>query len=356
MLAIVETADKTEEFDWLPEALESVALRLARADECAFKIGDLASKWSSEGPLGFEQVRRGDKVQMFLKSMRPVPPEASLLFSEAVNHLRAVIDNVIWYLVEREHGHVSGPAATLVNMPILESQEKLDNWTKRRLKEKIAAFGGATQLGRRLRTLQPYVDLQNGVPSMGAVLATIMRQEVETAHPLRLLQAYSNADKHRSIRLAFARTFTSNDLTPLAAQNLAHQEIKVGDPMGPPRPWGQMSIVETNTAVMVQRPAPFSAWVNPVKDITAMRQHIGQVVIPILLTGREMQRALPPAIDLGDNGLSNRERIVAGAWDDADTRLQSLVQALYQEAESRGLQFVPVIEDSNPADTAADPV
>lgn len=81
----------TDDFKWLPEALDPVALRLARADAFAFQIGDLATKWSMDGPLGFEQLRRDGLTQMVVKSLRPVPPEASLLFSEAVNHLRAAV-------------------------------------------------------------------------------------------------------------------------------------------------------------------------------------------------------------------------------------------------------------------------
>ena len=239
-------------------------------------------------------------------------------------------------------------------MPILESQEKLDNWTKRRLKEKIAAFGAETTLGRRLRTLQPFVDLHSGVPSMSKALAGALRQEVETAHPLRLLQAYSNADKHRSVRIALARTFISSDSAPLAAQDLAHQEIKVGEPMGPATTWGEVSILETNTAVMVRRPSPFEAWVNPVTDINAIRSHVGNVVVPILLTGLEMPRALPPAIDLGDNGRTARQRIGDGKWDTADARLRPILQARYIEAERREVQVAPVVERNEPT-TGDDP-
>jgi hypothetical protein len=256
-----------------------------------------------EGPLEFVQVREGNQVQMFLKSLRAVPPEVSLLFSEAVNHLRASIDNVIWHLIEQEHGDLHGYAATLVNMPILESQEKLDNWTRKRLREKITAFGADTELGQRLRRLQPFVDLQRSVPSMGEGLAAITGQEIESAHPLRLLQAYSNTDKHRSIRLALPRTFTSTDASPMAMQNLSHQPLKVGDPLGPPTTWGRLSIRDTNTAMMVQRPDPFFAWVNPVKELNAMRRHISDVVVPILLTGLELPDGIPPVVELGDNWL-----------------------------------------------------
>lgn len=333
------------EFDWLPDALEPVALRLARADECAFKIGDIASKWSFDGPLELEQIRRGDEVQTFLKSLRPVPPETSLLFSEAVNHLRASIDNVVWYLTEREHGHLSGYASSLINMPIVESPEAFEKWTSRRHKEKIGCLGSDTTLGRRLRALQPFTD-PHYVPSTGTVLATLTNMEVESAHPLRLLQSYSNADKHRSIRLAAARTFRSTDAMPLLTQNLGHEELRVGDALAPPTRWGQISILETSTAVMVQRSEPFKAWVNPVKELTAMRRHIGQFVVPILLRGAEMPSGLPPEIELGDNGQSNRERLNDGLWDDADLRLSAALRSRYKEAENREPQFPPVVDES----------
>lgn len=332
-----------DKFDWLPESLEPVALRLARADALAFRIGEIASKWSLDGPLGFEQVRSGGEVQMVVKSLRPVPPEASLLFSEGVNHLRAAVDNVIWYLVEQEQGDIGdSAAASRVNMPIVESEDALKKWTASR--SKIVPLASDTSLGRRIRALQPFVDEKSAVPSMSEGLAAIIRVDVEFAHPLRLLQAYSNADKHRSIRLAAGRTFTSTDASPMAEQDLAPRELKVGDPLGPPRPWGQLAIVETNTAIMVQRPAPFSSWVNPVRDLNAMRRHISQVVVPMLLTGLEMSRSLPPAIDLDDSGKSNRELLEEGRWEDAEARLQPLISQRFWEAEDMGVQFIPVVD------------
>lgn len=335
-----EVSISADRLTWVPEGLEPVALRLARSDARAYEIGDLASKWSLDGPLDFDQVRCGAQVQMTVKSVRPVPPEASLLFSEGVNHLRAAVDNVVWYLVEQEIGTMSGSLASVVSMPITESSEDMDKWTRRR--NKISAFSPGSQLGRRLRALQPFIDVHSAVPSMGEALAGILGTDVESAHPLRLLQAYSNADKHRSIRIAAARTFSSSDGAPLAQQNLAPQELKVGDPVGPATTWGQVAIMETNTALMVRRPEPFFAWVNPVKELNAMRRHLSQVVIPILLTGLEMPRGLPPKNDLQDNGQSSRERLSNGSWDDAETRLGPLLSTRYREAESRELQFPPV--------------
>ncbi|WP_104181656.1 hypothetical protein [Arthrobacter sp. B0490] len=337
------TADK---YGWLPEPVESVAFRLARADECAFQIGDLASQWSSDGPLDFEQVRQGEYVQLFVTRLRPAPPEASLLFSEAVNHLRATIDNVIWYLVEREHGELTGYPATLVNMPIVQSPRAFDNWIRKRVQNKISAFGEGTPLHQRIRALQHYADSQSSIPSMGELLARLTGQAVERAHPLLLLQAYSNYDKHRSIRIAAARTFGSSNATPLAAQKLGHQALRVGDAFGPKIPWGHPASQDANTALMVERPDPFTAWVNPTKELNAMRRHVSDVVLPILLTGLEMPNGLPPRISLGDDGRSNRERLNSGTWEDAEARIGPVVRARYEEAMAKEPEFAPIAEDA----------
>lgn len=348
-LAIVSTPYDRREFSWLPEALETVALRLARADECAFKMGVLTAKWSADGPLDLVQVRRGGHYQTRVRSMRPIPPEASLLFSEAINHLRAAVDNVVWYLVNQKHADLSSYAETLVSMPILDKPEKMESWTKKRVSNKILAFGGDTDLGQRLRKLQPYADLDSAVPSMGEWIATMTNQQIERAHPLSLLQAYSNADKHRAIRIALPRMFSTTDLAPLADQDLAHREIQAGDSLGPPSPWGTPSHVDTHSAAMVRRSSPFIAWVNPVKEINAIRRHLGQVVIPILLTGLEISKAFPPHIDFDDTGKTDYERIVAGTWDDADARMQANLRELLELAVNREPQVATVIDgDLNP--------
>jgi hypothetical protein len=80
-----------------------------------------------------------------------------LLFSEAINHLRGAIDNTVWYLVEREHGPVTGPAAGLVVMPIVKKEEALDDWAKKGEKAGLSALGPNGVL-KRVRSLQPFAD------------------------------------------------------------------------------------------------------------------------------------------------------------------------------------------------------
>lgn len=52
---------------------------------------------------------------------------------------------------------------------------------------------------------------------------------------------------------------------------------------------------------------------------------------------------------MGDSGKSNRERVAAGEWDDAEQRLIPLVQTRFQEAVSRDVQFVPLVGEASSA-------
>jgi hypothetical protein len=53
------------------------------------------------GPLTLEQVHGSapGTVDAVVTALRPIPPVAALLFSEAINHLRAALDNVVFHLV-----------------------------------------------------------------------------------------------------------------------------------------------------------------------------------------------------------------------------------------------------------------
>jgi hypothetical protein len=218
----------SDSLDWLPADLYPVAMRIARADECAYAMGELAALWSFEGPLDLEQVRSGDRFTTRVSMIRPIPPRISLLFSEAVNHLRAALDNVVWYMVEAAQGPVTGRTALKVNLPIHDDETKLDNWRRDRVGAGLTAFDSATTLGERIRSLQPFVDKSAGIPSTGTWLAAYTGTEVEPAYALKLLQGYSNDDKHRTIRVTVPRT-SGGRVDRVSAAPCAFVELKVGD-------------------------------------------------------------------------------------------------------------------------------
>lgn len=308
-----------------------MAFRLARADECAFEIGQLISKWSASGPVDLVQERTGKHIVSRVDRVRPVPPAVALLFSEAINHLRAALDNVVWFLVESEIGSVPDAAEPLVALPISEDEMRFSKWSKRRVKNGLLMFGEGHRLYRLLVSLQPWADTNSVILSTSTRLASFTGRKNEPAHPLILLQKYSNLDKHRSIRLAVYRSMVTRFGTPILSQDLSLREVSPGAVIHEGI-FGKPVEYEFNTATVIQRPSPYSAFVNPVKEINGLRKYVSEVAIPTMLIGLVNPRGLPPEIDLSDSGEDFRSRIITGSMDDAElclqpTLLQHLVEA-----------------------------
>ncbi len=329
----------------LARGLEPIALRLARVDDCIYRIGDLASQWSLEGPLDIEQRRSGDINRSILAGIRPVPPMVWLLFSEAINHLRAALDNTVWYLLEQAQGPVTGAAATRVAMPNYADERSYEKWCAGRVKDGLPELSSAGVLGARIRSLQPFVDTDTSVPSMSEPLVALIGERVELAHPLSLLQAYSNTDKHRAIRLAAARSMASRPDEPLLGQDLRFRELRVGDVLATGK-WGHPLLFETSTAVMMRRAEPYKAMVPPATELALLQRYVVELAIPTLAFGLAAPGALPPQVDLSDTGQTDAERLQCAGSRFATERLAALTQKRYVEAMQRGLQFPPVIDDT----------
>lgn len=335
----------SEPYAWLPLQLEPVALRLARADQLAYEIGDVVGEWSLYGPMTLVEVRRGTAMRLEVESVRPVPPIASLLFSEAINHLRAALDNVIWHLVSKANPKLSPSAQRAVSMPIFDNREGFDKWVGRMKNAKITAFSSGAPLAQAVRKLQPFEDEPSKVGSVSKRFAVVSGHEVELAHPLLLLQTYSNADKHRTVQIAAARSFVSDDRTPFGTQDHRHRLLRVGDVLVRSQE-GEVVEVETQTAAMIRRPAPFAQWVSPVHELNKLRRYLSEVAFPSLITGLILPNGLPPNIGLGNTGQTLRERITAGEMLDAVQRLVEPSKERMRRAEAKPVQRPRiVIED-----------
>ncbi|NHU47665.1 hypothetical protein [Rhodococcus sp. A14] len=144
---------------WLPQELQSVALRLARADHATYQLGELSLAWSREA-LQMQGADRGNgQLDVVVSGVRPIPPLASMLFSEAINHLRAAVDNTLFHLVESARDvMVPEKQAREIAMPIHEDPEKFTNWQSQKHSKGLVELGPGTQLGDRIQSLQPYAD------------------------------------------------------------------------------------------------------------------------------------------------------------------------------------------------------
>lgn len=329
-----------DETAWLPSELAPVALRLARADEAAFTIGELALEWSRQ-PLDCAQVDNGDAgIDLVVNGIRPVPPLLSMLFSEAIHHLRGAIENTLFHLVSASRGEeLPETQARAIEMPIYEDPSDLEKWQKARTKRGVAELGTESNLGQRIAKLQPYAD-PAAVHSHSTLYGALTGVEPETAHPMLLLQKYSNEDKHRAIRMAAARTLVQNWAEPFFTSDRSMRPLEVGDVLATTQR-GVVVPVDLTSAVLVQRPES-AAWVSPVRELDHLRRHVADIVIPTLVTGSARTRSVPPKIDLTDTGQEASARIRSGSWEPASQRLDRISAAALDEAIARPPRIPPM--------------
>lgn len=321
----------------------ALAYRLTRADECAYEISRLISTWSFEAPLSLQQRwinKETREFEVFVAAIRPIPPMVSLLFSEGIHHVRSALDNAVWYLVALEHGQVTDRQSRQVAMPIYEDRQKYADWVAGRERAGLACYADGSVLGGRIRSLQPFVDDVERVESMGEVLSALTGTGRETVHPLRLLQAYSNGDKHRAVRVAASRGFKTTSGTPIWEQERHQRDFQVGDVLGTGK-MGEPSILETNVAATIPRPAPWEAWVNPAKELGHLRRFVADIAIPTLVTGVALPAGgIPASIDLTDTGQTDGERVAAATREDAEQRFHLELSELFSRAISRAPDFL----------------
>lgn len=334
-------------FSWLPADLEPAVARLARVDDHIYELGDLAGVWSRSA-LELRQSRRQDgRFRVTVRSIRPVPPVMALLFSEAVNHLRAVLDNAVWHLVLAHGGALDPKAAKAVSMPIHSDGTKFSSWAND-AGRRVPALGTlGSPVRERIAQLQPFND-PSRVSSLSTALASLMEVDGEQVHPLELLQAYSNGDKHRSIRVMAARAIITRHDEPYLPQDRSFRPIAAGMVLAEGI-WGTPVPLESSAAVVVERPEPWTAAVAPATEIRDLRDWVRGVALPVLLTGATPPPSeLPEAIALDDDGRTLRDRIETADRVPSRSRLQELAAQRLGEAYTAPWAFPPAIEEEFP--------
>ena len=295
---------------WLPEPLHPVALRLARADQLAYDLALVLLSWSrGTDDAGAVEIRQVERTKGYydveVARVRPTPPVAEMLFSEAIGHLRAALDNVVFHLAEQEHGQpLTVKQAKAIGMPISDTRHSYDQTLKNPISKGLTCFESSARFGGRLQTLQPFAD-PTTVPSMNPVIARIMGVTVVETNPLVLLREYSNHDKHRAIRVAVGQTLVQRDddwrrsvtggMRPFEVGTVL-ETVKKGVPTG----------MEFSPALLVQRPE--GPWVAIGPELDGIARYVSDIAIPTLVTGMALPGGLPVNIDLTDNGKTIAER------------------------------------------------
>jgi hypothetical protein len=335
--------------DWLPTELHPVAMRLARADALAYELGQAALAWSrgpdGEGALTLRQIERTPGTyDVEVDSLRPVPPLAAMLFSEAVHHLRSTVDNAVLYAVEQEHGQSLTPQQErAVSMLIYDDPMPYERKWKALVKQGLTMFDPSATLGGRIESLQPFND-STSLGSLSRILSIVMGVDAAQAQPLALLRDYSNEDKHRSLRATAGHTLVQrhDDWRHSVSQGMRPMEVGT---VLERVPKGVLTPVEVSPALLVHRPD--GTPVAPGPELDGMGRHVADIALPTLLRGIALPETIPACIDLSDNAETLAERLRKGGTTRAHTRVQPIMAAALDEANARGWKVAPVGTDKD---------
>lgn len=340
---------------WLPEPLHAVALRLARADQLAYDLALVLLSWSrgtdNAGALELRQVERTrGYYDVEVASIRPTPPLADMLFSEAIAHLRAALDNVVYHLAEREHGQPLTPQqAKSISMPISDTQIAYNQTISKPIGKGLTCFDPTATFGGRLQSIQPFTDGAI-VPSMNPVLAKIMDVPVIEENPLTLLRDYSNHDKHRAMRVTVGQALVQRDDDWRRSVTGGMRPIGVGTVLETVKK-GAYAGVDLSPALLVQRPD--GTWVAIGPEIDGIARYISDIAIPTLVTGMALPGGLPVNIDLGDNGKTIAERAAVAGNIRAHDRARDVMTEALLEANEQPMHWPETTNLDDPDDDGA---
>lgn len=136
-----------------------------------------------------------------------------------------------------------------------------------------------------------------------AISPFVGKQDLHGVHPLTLLQGYSNADKHRAIRLTSGRTIPFRR-SPGKYDITMHQ-VDAGFVIAEGLPTSSRE-VDATSAVHVQRPDG-SVWVPPGAELAQIHNFVSDIAIPTLISGGPASPDIPRKVILDDTGVSITE-------------------------------------------------
>lgn len=316
--------------NWLPENLHHVALRVARADELCHEVIRESFEWSLNDPVEVVRRRRDGIEQLVVRSVDPMPPSVGLYFSEAINHLRAAIDNAVYGLTVSSHdGPLTDRQDKAVEFPIRDDSESFHKWQSELRKKGLVQLVEGP-LGRAIEALQPFNDKERALPSITPDLAQKLGMPVDYRHPLLLLQGYSNEDKHRALRPTLHQNMLVTYGASASADRHTQRRVGAGDVLFS-APVGVSSVGEQGPYLAMGRPGRDHVAVAPGKELDRLVRYVAEVAVPTLVTGAARTEGLPPHMNLGGSRLSVEDRIEAAGYERADKRFQPVITAQYVE-------------------------
>jgi len=297
------------DYSWLPDHQLHVAATLAHVDDTIDRALRLVHDYSERGPLTLVEIANGDRLEVVVDAIAPLPQAIPRLVADALTQLRAALEHTLYAEVEAQLGRsLTHEEGRSIEMPALTEADAWVEWLKNRRRRQLPPLQAGAPLVRRIERLQPF------------------RRRDFDEHPLRLLVAHTNLAKHRTPAVAATRLGAvypddpRSDLAVALAFKPRPQPgdglpLQVGDVLAH-APHGQRIPLSVVATVSLQRPHS-GAWNIVAHELGLLEEWVRTTAVPILITGTHDVPALPPQLDVstgykdGRRGLTGAGRIPA---------------------------------------------
>ncbi|MFE2145824.1 hypothetical protein ACFXA3_29525 [Streptomyces sp. NPDC059456] len=286
---------------WLPDHQLHVVATLAHVDDIVERAARLIADYTEAGPLMLGETVRGDRTDVIVRGIAPLPAMIPRLVADALTQLRAALEHSLYSEIEHLLGRpLAGPEERCIEVPATVTPEAFDRWLADRRRRTLPPLDAAGPLAGRLRMLQPF------------------QQEDTETHPLRLLAEHTNLVKHRMPAIATTRLGAVYPDQP-------HPGIEVAAPLEPgtrrsiamepgdilaSAPRGERAYLNIVPTVALQRPHT-GEWIVTVHELGRLEKWVRTTAVPTLITGHGQMPALRPHLDITTGHVDLRQAAAA---------------------------------------------
>ncbi|KUL37252.1 hypothetical protein [Streptomyces regalis] len=278
------------DWSWLPDYQLQVVATLAHVDHTIDRLLQLTHDYSAQGPVTFDEVIRGDRADVVVKAVAPLPQAVARLVADALTQLRAALEHTLYAEVEAGlERPLTEEEARGVEMPTATDAGALARWFRDGRRRRLPPLHVGTPLAQRIERLQPF-----------------QRRDPDE-HSLRLLAVYTNLAKHRAPVLLEPRlgaVYPDDPHSDLTVALPLQRDPQPGDGL-PLRegdvlasaPRGSRIPFSVVTTVSLQRPHT-GVWAIAARELQGLEEWVRTVAVPVLITGGHDVSPLPPHLDI----------------------------------------------------------
>lgn len=273
------------DYSWLPDHHLPVAATLAHTDELIERASNaLLAYLRPPGPLEFDNVAAGQRANVTVTAIAPLPSAAARYAADALTQLRAAIEHTVYAEVEHQlQRPLTKAEAQAIEMPARTSETSFSGWVNDRRRGGIAPLQEGSALVQRMRDLQPY------------------RSDDPDNHPLRILAEHTNLAKHRTPTVAATLLGVvmpdvhHPDLEVTAANSSTDDRpLRPGDVLAS-SPLYQRIPLSIVPKVCIQRPHT-GTWHVFIHELGDLEEWVRKIAVPTLILGRHDVDPLPPQV------------------------------------------------------------